>query len=531
MDMLWSGWGEPARATPLPEPVTGLLRDVLGVKPREAGPVALEEIRVPASPLTADALRALGEAVGDEAHVRTDAESRIRHTRGKSTPDLLRIRDGDVTDVPAAVVLPADHDDVLAVLRACAAHGLALVPFGGGTSVVGGLAPERRRPFVALDLRRMNRLLALDPVSRTATLQTGLRAPDAEALLAEHGFTLGHFPQSYEWATLGGFAAARSSGQASAGYGRFDDMVLGLTLATPEGTVEAGRAPRSAAGPDLRQLVLGSEGAFGVITAVTVRLCPLPQTRVYEGWRFASFEEGAAALRRLAQDGPRPTVLRLSDETETLIGLAQPDAIGALDVRQGTGCQAIAGYEGTAEDTADRRRRAAAVLRECGGTHLGEEPGERWAHGRYSAPYLRDSLLDAGAFAETLETAAFWSRIPGLYASVRGALTATLTESGTPPLVMCHISHVYENGASLYFTVVSAQGEDPVAHWAPAKRAANEAILAAGGTISHHHGVGTDHRDGYVREAGPLAIEALRAVKRRLDPDGLLNPGVLLPLD
>lgn len=201
MDMLWSGWGDPARATPLPEPVTGLLRDVLGVKPREAGPVALEEIRVPASPLTADALRALGEAVGDEAHVRTDAESRIRHTRGKSTPDLLRIRDGDVTDVPAAVVLPADHDDVLALLRACATHGLALVPFGGGTSVVGGLAPERRRPFVALDLRRMNRLLALDPVSRTATLQTGLRAPDAEELLAEHGFTLGHFPQSYEWAT------------------------------------------------------------------------------------------------------------------------------------------------------------------------------------------------------------------------------------------------------------------------------------------------------------------------------------------
>ncbi|MFF4759524.1 FAD-binding oxidoreductase [Streptomyces sp. NPDC001292] len=531
MDMLWSGWGDPARATPLPDSVTGLLRDLLGVKPREAGPVALEEIHVPASPLTADALRALNEAVGDEAHVRTDAESRIRHTRGKSTPDLLRVRSGDVTDVPAAVVLPADHEDVLAVLRACAAHGLALVPFGGGTSVVGGLAPERRRPFVALDLRRMNRLLALDPVSRTATLQTGLRGPHAEALLAEHGFTLGHFPQSYEWATLGGFAAARSSGQASAGYGRFDEMVLGLTLATPEGTVEAGRAPRSAAGPDLRQLVLGSEGAFGVITSVTVRLRPLPQTRVHEGWRFASFEEGAAALRRLAQDGPRPTVLRLSDETETLIGLAQPDAIGALDARQGAGCQAIAGYEGTAEDVAHRRQRAAAVLGECGGTCLGEEPGERWAHGRYSAPYLRDALLDAGAFAETLETAAFWSLVPGLYASVREALTTTLTASGTPPLVMCHISHVYENGASLYFTVVSAQGDDPVAHWAPAKRAANEAILAAGGTISHHHGVGTDHRDGYVREAGPLGVEALRAVKRRLDPHGLLNPGVLLPLD
>jgi alkyldihydroxyacetonephosphate synthase len=308
-------------------------------------------------------------------------------------------------------------------------------------------------------------------------------------------------------------------------------MVLGLTVATPEGTLETGRAPRSAAGPDLRQLILGSEGAFGVITSVTVRVRPLPEVRRYEGWHFPSFEEGTAALRRLAQDGPRPTVLRLSDETETLVGLAQPDAIGADGAPRSTGCLAIAGYEGTEEDTAHRRERAAAVLREAGGTCAGTEPGERWAHGRYSAPYLRDSLLDAGAFAETLETAAFWSRIPALYASVRAALTASLTEAGTPPLVMCHISHVYENGASLYFTVVSAQGDDPVAHWAPAKRAAGEAILAAGGTISHHHGVGTDHRDWYVREAGPLGVAALQAVKLRLDPGRLLNPGVLLPTD
>ncbi|MFF0597725.1 FAD-binding oxidoreductase [Streptomyces antibioticus] len=531
MDMLWSGWGDPARATPLPETVTGLLRDLLGVKPRGTEPVALADITVPEPALDPAALRELADAVGGPDHVRTDAETRVRHTRGKSTPDLLRIRTGDVSDTPAAVVLPATHDEVLAVLRVCAAHRLAVVPFGGGTSVVGGLAPEARGPFVALDLARMDGLLALDPVSRTATLQPGLRAPQAEALLAAQGFTLGHFPQSFEWATIGGFAAARSSGQASAGYGRFDEMVLGLTVATPAGTLDTGRAPRSAAGPDLRQLVLGSEGAFGVITSVTVRIRPLPETRIYEGWRFASFEEGAAALRRLAQDGPRPTVLRLSDETETLIGLAQPDAIGSSGLPQDAGCMAIAGYEGTAQDTAYRRERAAAVLRDCGGTYLGEEPGDRWAHGRYSAPYLRDSLLDAGAFAETLETAGFWSALPGLYAAVRTALTTTLTESGTPPLVMCHISHVYENGASLYFTVVSAQGEDPVAHWTPAKHAANEAILAAGGTISHHHGVGGDHRDWYVREAGPLGIDALRAVKGRLDPTGVLNPGILLPTD
>ncbi|MGW3114196.1 FAD-binding oxidoreductase [Streptomyces sp. NPDC001091] len=530
MDMLWNGWGDPAKAAPLPDAVAGLLHDLLGVRPSPSTPVALDAIELPDPTLTPAALKDLAEAVGTADHVRTDTESRVRHTRGKSTPDLLRIRAGDVTDVPQAVVLPASHEEVLAVLQACAAHRVAVVPYGGGTSVVGGLAP-RCGEFIALDLRRMDALLDLDPVSRTAVLQPGLRGPEAEDLLAAHGFTLGHFPQSFEWATVGGFAAARSSGQASAGYGRFDDMVLGLTLATPEGTVETGRAPRSAAGPDLRQLVLGSEGAFGVITSVTVRVRPQPEQRLYEGWRFASFAEGTAALRKVAQDGPRPTVLRLSDETETLVGLAQPDAIGAAMADGGTGCLAVTGYEGTDADTARRREEAAAVLRDCGGTLVGTEPGERWAHGRYSAPYLRDALLDAGAFAETLETAAFWSRIPELYAAVRTALTDTLTRAGTPPLVMCHISHVYENGASLYFTVVSAQGENPLTHWTPAKHAANEAVLAAGGTISHHHGVGTDHRDWYVREAGPLAVDALRAVKARLDPAGLLNPGVLLPTD
>jgi alkyldihydroxyacetonephosphate synthase len=529
MDMLWNGWGDPARATPLPGTVTGLLRDLLGVEPNDAASVPLAGIDIPEPPLGDTARRALETAVGDRADgVRTDAESRLRHTRGKSTPDLLRMRTGDTADTPAAVVLPDSHDEVLAVLDACARHGLALVPFGGGTSVVGGLAPGGA-DFVALDLRRLNRLLDLDEVSRTATLEPGLRAPEAEALLAERGYTLGHFPQSYEWATIGGFAATRSSGQASAGYGRFDEMVLALTLATPEGTLDTGRAPRSAAGPDLRQLVLGSEGAFGVITSVTVRVRPRPAVRRYEGWRFASFDEGAAALRRLAQDGPRPTVLRLSDETETLIGLTQPDAIGASLERRDAGCLAVVGFEGTEEDTAHRREGAAALLRAHGGTFAGPEPGERWAHGRYSAPYLRDALLDAGALAETLETAAYWSRIPALYAAVRDALTGTLTEAGTPPLVMCHISHVYENGASLYFTVVCAQGEDAVAHWTRAKHAANEAILAAGGTITHHHGVGTDHRDWYVREAGPLGVEALRAVKRTLDPAGVLSPGILLP--
>jgi alkyldihydroxyacetonephosphate synthase len=288
-----------------------------------------------------------------------------------------------------------------------------------------------------------------------------------------------------------------------------------------------GRAPKSAAGPDLRQLILGSEGAFGVITLLSVAIRPTPAERVYEGWRFGSFDKGIAALRALAQDGPRPTVLRLSDEAETTLNLARPSEVGGDSVAGG--CLAIVGYEGTVEDVEARRTGATSVLIDGGGV---EEPGagESWEHGRYRGPYLRDALLDAGALVETLETVTFWSRVPELYAAVSDALRDSLTAAGTPPVILCHVSHVYPAGASLYFTVASAQAEDPVAQWLAAKAAASDAILAAGGSISHHHGVGTDHRDWYAREIGSLGVDVLSAVKATLDPAGIMNPGVLLPL-
>ncbi|WP_285703251.1 FAD-binding oxidoreductase [Microtetraspora sp. NBRC 16547] len=522
--MLWSGWGDPAKAAELPSPVRRLLADLLGVQAPALPAATFGEVRLPAPALSPLVLSALSSAVGGE-HVRLDDDARIRHTRGKSTPDLLRMRAGDGSDAPDAVVLPGSHAEVAEALRVCAEHRVAVVPFGGGTSVVGGLIAARKgfAGVVALDTARLNRLVSIDTESMVAELEPGLRAPQAEQLLAAHGFTLGHFPQSFEYATLGGYAAARSSGQASAGYGRFDDMVVGMTVATPQGTLDLGRAPKSAAGPDLRQVILGSEGAFGVITSLRLRVRPAPAVRVYEGWRFATFSAGAAALRRVAQEGPAPTVLRLSDETETMVGLARPEELGALASEPG--CQVIAGYEGTAADVAYRRERTAATLSEMGGVPLGSEPGEKWAHGRYSAPYLRDSLLAAGATVETLETACFWSGVPRLYEAVRQALTASLGS----PLVMCHVSHVYATGASLYFTVVTAQSDDPVGQWESAKRAVNDAIGLAGGTISHHHGVGRDHLQAYALEIGDLGVSMLRGVKERLDPAGILNPGVLIP--
>ncbi|WP_214107104.1 FAD-binding oxidoreductase [Acrocarpospora catenulata] len=521
--MLWSGWGDPGKAQELPPSVGKLLRDLLGVTEPETPAASFGEVRLPLSALPAPVMTRLSTLVGDE-HVRCDEDARIRHTRGKSTPDLLRMRAGDGDDAPDAVVLPGSHREILDLLKLCTEHRVAVVPFGGGTSVVGGLVASRDEyaAVIALDLARLNRVISIDKVSMIAELEPGLRAPQAEQILARHGLTLGHFPQSYEYATVGGFAATRSSGQASAGYGRFDDMVVGLTVATPRGTLELGRAPKSAAGPDLRQLILGSEGAFGVITSLQLRVRAIPATRLYEGWRFPSFKAGQAAMRRIAQEGPLPTVLRLSDETESMIGLARPAELGTLAE---AGCLMITGFEGAEEDVAHRREAVAALLSELGGVYRGTEPGERWHEGRFAAPYLRDALLSAGATVETLETAGFWADLPRLYDAVGLALRATLDE----PLVMCHVSHVYATGASLYFTVVSAQEEDPVAQWERAKRAVNKAIVLSGGTISHHHGVGRDHRVAYAAEIGDLGVEILRAVKGRLDPYGILNPGVLIP--
>jgi alkyldihydroxyacetonephosphate synthase len=525
-ELSWSGWGDPAQASPLPEAIRDLLRDGLGVSHPNPAPVTPDEVELEPLRLP-DAVAGALVAVVGEPHAHSDHETRLRHALGKSTFDLLALRARGRLPAPDLVLVPASHDEVLALLRRCAAERVAVVPFGGGTSVVGGLVPEAERfsGVVAVDLRRLNRLLALDETSRLARLGPGLRGPEAEALLGARGYTIGHFPQSFEYATLGGFAAARSSGQASAGYGRFDELVVGLRVATPAGTLELGRSPKSATGPDLRQLILGSEGSLGVITELTVQVRPVPTHRRYDGWRLGSFAAGQHVLRRLTQDGPQPTVLRLSDEAETALGLARPDQLGAGG---DSGSLVILGFEGHGEEVTTRAEAAGAVLRAAGGTPV-PGAGEDWHRGRFHGPYLRDALLDAGALVETLETATFWSGLPQLYGAVTGALRESLTGQGSPPVILCHVSHVYPSGASLYFTVACAQADDPIAQWREAKAAAMAAIAGAGGSISHHHGVGRDHRAWLTDEIGELGVAALSAVKQKLDPTGVLNPGILLP--
>jgi alkyldihydroxyacetonephosphate synthase len=385
-------------------------------------------------------------------------------------------------------------------------------------------------------------LLEVDPTSLLATFEPGIRTPQAEAALATHGLTLGHVPQSYERASLGGYVVTRSAGQASTGRGRIDDLLVGCRVLTPVGELVLPAVPGSAAGPDLKRLVLGSEGTLGVVTEVTLRVRRIPAARHYEGWVLPTWQAGLEAMRAIAQDGPRPDIIRLSDPDETRVSLALSGTGGLkrralegwLRLRGASGgCLLVAGYESSAADVRHRKRAVRRALRTARGVPIGSGAGKSWERHRFSAPALRDTLLDTGVLAETLETAATWTSLPGLYGAVRGALTGTLTRDGRPPLVGCHVSHLYPTGASLYFTVLAAaDAGNEVEQWMAAKHAANDAIVAAGGTVTHHHAVGTAHRDTVWADLGGdagVGVAALRAVKHALDPAGILNPGKLLP--
>jgi alkyldihydroxyacetonephosphate synthase len=541
------GWGPAAPSTTtdaddlggtLPKAARRYLTRELGWSPRPTPPVAVADIRLAPSRLPDEARARFAELVGEE-NVRTDRESRLRRAGGKSYLDLLRRREGDASDAPDAVVLPGTTEETAALLTACSELGVVVVPFGGGTSVVGGLAgvdPDDR-PSVALDLARMSSVRSLDVPSSMVTVGPGMRGPALEEELSRAGLTFGHLPQSWEFATLGGYAATRSAGQNSTGVGRFDELVTGLTLATPSGVLELGHPPATAAGPDLLGLALGSEGTLGVITELTLRVRPKPTSCSYEGWSFRSWPTGLAGLQRLARHDLLPDIVRLSDGDETRANLLMASGTGARLLRStlktrghGDGCLLVLGWEGLPSLVRARMKAAASVLRDGGAIRLGHRVGESWKSHRFSGPYLRDKLMDGGLLVETLETAATWSKLPTVYDAVRRALRESLTRDGRRPLIMSHVSHGYPTGASLYVTVLADRDDDlPIQQWLTAKRAATDALLGAGATLTHHHAVGADHRPWMEREIGPLGVEVLRAVKERLDPAGICNPGVLLP--
>ncbi|GAC1572847.1 MAG: FAD-binding oxidoreductase [Candidatus Dormibacteria bacterium] len=533
----WWGWGD--RDTEIPAGLAVLLHEEIGVPIGARGQhMPPARVAIARSALAGDALLTeLRERCGSDA-VRDDDDTRLSHAGGRSYLDLLRLRSGEVGNAPDAVVMPATDVEIAAVLGACARAGCAVVPFGGGTSVVGGVTALRgaHRAVIAMSLRRLNRCLRVDAVSLVATLQAGMSGAEVEDALAENGLTLGHFPQSFEYATVGGFAATRSAGQASSGYGRFDDMVLGLRLVAPSGEIVVADHPATAAGPSIRELVLGSEGRLGVITEVTVKVRHRPAQQRYEAWSFATFGAGLEAMRALAQGRIAPDVARLSDPEETRVGMAlawHGGAVEGLGRRylglrgRAHGCLLIAGWDSDALITGARQAEARALIRRHHGISLGASPGRSWLRQRYHGPFLRDALMDAGVLVETLETATSWSNLEHLHRVVAAAVVESLRDDRAP-LVGCHVSHIYPSGASLYFTVLARAGDNPGERWLAAKRAACEAILDNGGTVTHHHAIGTDHLPYMAREIGNDATSALRALAGRLDPTGIMNPGKLL---
>jgi alkyldihydroxyacetonephosphate synthase len=542
--MRWWGWGDPEHGPALNARTLELLRAEVGIARTPRPPVALEAVNLPATRLREDARSALEAIVGAGA-VRDDRAERVAHAAGKGYVDLVRLRAGAPAGAPDAVVLPGGQEQLRAVLELCASRDLAVVPFGGGTSVVGGVEPlgDGHAGVIALDTGRIAQIAALDRESRIVTVGAGMRAPELERALGAEGLTLGHWPQSYEYVTLGGCVASRSAGQASSGYGAIARMVLGLRLAAPVGEIALAPMPASAAGPGLRELIVGSEGTLGVIGEVSLRVRRAPAERRYEGVMFESFAAGVRALRGMAQEHALPEVARLSDAQETRISLALAGE-GGLKGRLGRAylgargrgeaqserCIAILGFEGETRELRGRRARALGLARRNGGVALGGSPGRAWLKGRFQAPYLRDDLLHHGVMVETLETATRWSNLHSLHEAVAGAIERALAQQGTPGIAMCHVSHLYETGASLYYTLIARQREGAeIEQWRAVKRAASEAILAGGGTITHHHAVGRDHAPWLSREIGEQGVAALAALKAQLDPSAIMNPGKLLP--
>lgn len=545
----WNGWGSARRSNPLPPgaPAWRWIREALNVSRLPDTPaVPLGAIALPPCRLADAVLAGLRRIAGDRVH--TGAYERAFHARGKSYHDLLHLRAGELDLAPDAVVYPRSACEVLAVVELCAEHGVALVPYGGGSSVVGGVNAVARTPggaVVTLDTTGLASVLEIDRISMTARIEAGIYGPALEQQLAVHGVTLGHFPQSFEYSTLGGWIAARSAGQQSNRYGKAEDWLVSARLATPRGFWSTESAPATAAGPDLNQLVAGSEGTLGVICEATVKLHPLPASRDYRGYLFPGFAAGVEAARRIRQAEIPTAMVRLSDAAETRFfralspgrrGLAATLERAFLTVKglAGAPCLMLIGHEGDDDAVAWARGRTEEVCKRLGALALGARPGERWYRTRFDAPYSRDPLLDRGVGVDTLETATRWSNIAALHEKVaraiRAAMQANMPAPGARGVVMAHVSHSYSDGASLYFTFLFPRQLDrEVEQWQAIKQAASEAIARGGGTISHHHGVGTDHLAWLAHEKGALGMALLEATKRELDPQGVLNPGKLVP--
>jgi alkyldihydroxyacetonephosphate synthase len=526
----WNGWGDETIHYPLPDSAAHYLASLAGESTR------LEDVSF------GQALAAVGTPrLPHHALISTNPEDRLRHARGQSLPDWIALRSGQIGTFPDGVAYPVSEEEVRSLLEYARQTGVRIIPYGGGTSVVGHINPlPGEAPILTIDLSRLNHLLTLDETSCLATFEAGVVGPEIEKQLNACGFTLGHFPQSFEFSTLGGWIVTRSSGQQSYHYGRIENLFAGGHIETPVGPMDLPVHPASAAGPDLKQVLLGSEGRLGVVTRATVRIRLYPEFEAFYGAFFHNWEQGVSAVRTIAQSGVGVSMLRLSNaiETATTLALSGKDnflkwAERGLRVAGFSNERSllIFGVTGTRRQARQARLQALEIIRTHGGLMTGTVIGRMWKKSRFYSPYLRNTLWESGYALDTLETAVPWARVMGTALEVQRVIHEGLAAIDERVLVFAHLSHVYQDGASIYITYLYRRANDPeetLRRWQILKEAASQAILAHGGTISHQHGVGSDHASYLAAEKGPLGMKALGTITKLFDPDGLMNPGKLL---
>ena len=527
----WNGWGDESNTMELPDSARQMIEQFIGKgQPLADADMPAVLAQVPASRLPENPLYDIS------------SEARVRHARGQSFPDWLAMRSGQFDVFPDAVALPETSEQVRELIDLAKQLDAIVIPYGGGTSVAGHITPQAMdKPIITVAMTRMNKLLDLDTESQIATFGAGANGPELEAQLHAKGYVLGHFPQSWELSTVGGWVVTRSSGQQSLRYGRIEQMFAGGRLETPEGTLTIPTIPASSAGPDLREMVMGSEGRMGILTEAKVRVTPLPERQTFHTIFLPNWDKACSAVQEIVRNKIPLSMLRVSNQAETYTGVRitvdekQTSKLDKVLSMRGVGDQknmVTFGLTGSKSQVRAYKRQAMKIFRKHGAVRILDKMlGNKWEHGRFRFPYLRHPLWDLGYAVDTFETALDWRQLKAYVAEVEHNVAQALADEGEKVHVFTHLSHLYPQGSSAYTTYLFRNGdsyETSLARWTKIKRIASETIVKYGGTISHQHGVGRDHAPYLAAEKGELGMSAIRNMVEHLDPDKRMNPGVLL---
>jgi alkyldihydroxyacetonephosphate synthase len=519
----------------------------LDVNTPPMAPMSLDDLSIPAPMISDQLLAELIDAVGAANAVKDDLD-RLVHTYGKSLRDLLRIRAGDIPRVPDVVVYPGNEAEVQLIVDRAVAADAVIIPYGGGSNISGSLhAPEdETRTVISVDLGRLNQVIEVDEDSGLARIQAGAQGPDLEEQLGKRGWTLGHFPDSFTHSTLGGWVATRSSGMQSDKYGDISDIARGMRVVMPGKVLEVRPLPHTSTGPSVREMVLGSEGRLGVITEVTVQVHRIPEVRLILGYLFPSWEASLAAMHAISTSDAHPSITRVSDEKETAfsfatrkkssrISISSLISKGLMKVLERRGwdldavCLSFIGYEGGKAHVARQKKIVKDIVGKHGGIVVGKGPGELYDQKKFDTPYIRDFLLDRGAVGDVSETAAPWSKLLPLYNNVIAAAEKVYAQLGVTGWIMCHLSHSYHSGACLYFTFAfKHDGVDPLGQYEPLKNAIQQAFVDCGGTLSHHHAVGTEHAAWLEQDISAPGVHMIDGLFTAMDPGRNFNPGKII---